>query len=226
MTHSTSFRSVLFDLDGTLADTAPDLANALNKVLTENNRPPLPLQTIRYEVSNGASALIKLGFNIDSSDSQFESLRLRLLQHYAQAIAAETRLFDGMQEVLTMLEDLNIHWGVVTNKPSRFTHPLLDALALSPRAACVICGDTLEKKKPHPEPILHACDIVGCKPHETIYIGDALRDIEAGKRAGTKTLVALFGYISMQQQPLHWGADGLIDTPQEIIHWMLNYNPN
>jgi phosphoglycolate phosphatase len=214
------FHSVLFDLDGTLADTAPDLANALNNVLTENGRLPLPLQTIRYEVSNGATALIKLGFNIESNHPDFETLRLRLLELYAQAIAVETRLFDGMHEVLNALEALNIRWGVVTNKPSRFTTPLLDALALSQRAACVICGDTLEKKKPHPEPILHACNIVGCKPHQTIYIGDAQRDIEAGKRAGTKTLVALFGYISEHQQPRQWGADGLVESPQDIIRWL------
>jgi phosphoglycolate phosphatase len=220
------FRSVLFDLDGTLADTAPDLANALNKVLVENERSPLPLQTIRYQVSNGASALIKLGFEIEDNHRDFEPLRLRLLEFYAQAVAAETRLFDGMHEVLNGLEVLNIRWGVVTNKPSRFTNPILEALALSHRTACVISGDTLAKKKPHPEPILHACNIVGCKPHESIYVGDAQRDIEAGNRAGTKTLVALFGYISAQQQPLQWGADGLVDTPQEIIHWLCNYIPN
>ena len=220
------FRSVLFDLDGTLADTAPDLANALNKVLMENARAPLPLQTVRCQVSNGASALIKLGFNIEPDHADFEPLRLRLLEFYSQAIAAETRLFDGMHEVLNGLEALNIRWGVVTNKPSRFTDPLLQALALSHRAACVVSGDTLDKKKPNPEPILHACNIVGCEPQECIYVGDAQRDIEAGRRAGTKTLVALFGYISEQQPPLQWGADGLVDAPQDIIHWLSNYIPN
>jgi phosphoglycolate phosphatase len=220
------FRSVLFDLDGTLADTAPDLANALNKVLAENRHEPLPLQIIRYQVSNGASALIKLGFHIEPDHPDFEPLRLRLLEFYAQAVAAETRLFDGMHEVLSGLEALGMRWGVVTNKPSRFTNPILEALALSHRSACVVSGDTLEKKKPHPEPILHACNIVGCTPHESIYVGDAQRDIEAGNRAGTKTLVALFGYISEQQQPQQWGADGMIETPQEIIHWLSNHIPN
>ena len=220
------FRSVLFDLDGTLADTAPDLANALNNVLAENGRPALPLQTVRYQVSNGASALIKLGFDIDHSHTEFEPLRLRLLEFYAQAIAVETRLFEGMHEVLCDLEALGIRWGVVTNKPSRFTNPLLQALDLSRRSACIVSGDTLKNKKPHPEPILHACDIVGCKPHETIYVGDAQRDIEAGNRAGTKTLVALFGYISDDQRPHHWGADGAVETPQEIIRWLSNNIPN
>ncbi len=220
------YSSILFDLDGTLADTAPDLASALNKVLIENQRAALPLQTIRYEVSNGASALIKLGFDIDSNHADFEPLRLRLLEFYSQSIAKETRLFAGMHEVLSALEAVNIPWGVVTNKPSRFTNPLLDALSLTQRAACIISGDTLEKKKPHPEPILHACNIVGCHPYETVYVGDAQRDIEAGKRAGTKTLVALFGYIGEQQRPAQWGADGLVETPQDIIHWLSNTNAN
>ena len=219
-------RSVLFDLDGTLADTAPDLANALNNVLIENGMAPLPRQVIRQEVSNGAMALTKLGFNIDSDHPDFEPRRLRLLEFYMQNIAAETRLFDGMHEVLDCLEGLNIHWGVVTNKPARFTEPLLKALNLSHRAACIVSGDTLEKKKPNPEPIIHACEIIGCKPHEVVYVGDAPRDIEAGKRAGTKTLVALFGYISEQQQPHQWGADGLVETPQDIINWLSCHMPN
>ena len=213
-------RSVLFDLDGTLADTAPDLANALNNVRMESGLAPLPLQTIRCEVSNGAIALTKLGFDIDSDHPQFEPLRLRLLEHYRQNIATETRLFDGMHAVLKTLEEMNIHWGVVTNKPARFTEPLLNALDLTHRAACIVSGDTLEKKKPHPEPILHACNIVGCRPTETVYVGDAPRDIEAGKRAGTKTLVALFGYISDHEQPQQWGADGMVQAPQDILSWV------
>lgn len=220
------FRSVLFDLDGTLADTAPDLASALNKALVANGRPAMALETIRYQVSNGASALVKLGFNIDNDHVEFEPLRQQLLEFYAQAIAADTRLFDGMHEVLNTLETMNIAWGVVTNKPTRFTEPLLQALELSRRSACVVCGDTLEKKKPHPEPILHACNIVGCQPKEAIYVGDAPRDIEAGRRAGTKTLVALFGYISKDQQPRQWGADGCIETPQDLIGWITSNMPN
>ncbi len=219
-------RSVLFDLDGTLADTAPDLANALNNVREEQGLPPLPPPDIRCQVSNGASALIRLGFNIDSGDPGFEPLRLRLLEFYARAIAAQTRLFEGMHDVLNTLDALNIPWGVVTNKPSRFTNPLLQALQLTERAACVICGDTLEKKKPHPEPVLHACNIIGCKPHEAVYVGDARRDIDAGRQAGAKTLVAMFGYIGEDQRPEEWGADGLVHSPQDIIHWLCGTLPN
>lgn len=220
------FRSVLFDLDGTLADTAPDLANALNKVLVEQGRSPLPLSIIRYQVSNGATALIKLGFNIDSDHAEFEPLRLRLLEFYAQALAEETRLFNGMHNVLDALDALDMRWGIVTNKPTRFTTPLIQSLELHKRTACVVCGDTLEKKKPHPEPILHACKLVGCMPNETVYVGDAQRDIQAGKQAGTKTLVALFGYISVEQQPHQWGADGFVNNPLDIISWLASNMPN
>jgi len=219
-------RSVLFDLDGTLADTAPDLANALNNVRMEMGLAPLPLQVIRPEVSNGATALTRLGFNIDCTHPEFEPLRLRLLEFYQQNIAAETRLFEGMHEVLKVLENSDIQWGVVTNKPARFTEPLLKALDLSHRATCIVSGDTLEKKKPNPEPILHACNIVGCKPHQAVYVGDAPRDIEAGRRAGTKTLVALFGYINEQQQPRQWGADGFVETPRDIVNWLSGYMRN
>lgn len=219
-------RSVLFDLDGTLADTAPDLAHALNKVREECGLKPLPLNIVRYEVSNGATALTRLGFNIDSDHPDFEKRRLRLLDIYRQNIAVQTSLFEGMHDVLNTLEKSGIVWGIVTNKPARFTEPLVKALNLSHRAACIVSGDTLEKKKPNPEPILHACKIVGCKPQETVYVGDASRDIEAGLRAGTKTLVALFGYISEHQQPQQWGADGFVKTPQDILGWLAGSSSN
>jgi phosphoglycolate phosphatase len=214
--------SVLFDLDGTLADTAPDLAIALNKVLKEQGLEPLSLETIRYEVSNGATALVRLGFQLEPDHPQFEPLRLRLLEHYASDIARYTRLFEGMHELLDNLERKDIAWGIVTNKPSRFTDPLLAQLGVRERAACVVSGDTLEKKKPHPEPILYACKIIGCQPGQCVYVGDALRDIQAGQRAGTKTVVALFGYILDKQMPQGWGADALVDHPMEIWQWLQN----
>ena len=148
------------------------------------------------------------------------------LERYALRLCEASALFPGLEHLLEILDSAGLPWGVVTNKPTRFTKPLLHALELSQRSACVICGDTLEKKKPHPEPILHACSIVGCQPNETIYVGDAQRDIEAGRHAGTKTLVAMFGYIGEDQQPQQWGADGYVDTPQEIIHWLSNHMPN
>lgn len=211
-------RCVLFDLDGTLADTAPDLAYALNGVLVEQGRAPLSLDTIRPAASHGGIALIRCGFGEGHPDE--ESLRQRLLAIYSDNIARETRLFSGMDAVLTDLETRGLHWGVVTNKPSRFTEPLLDALQLSQRAACVVSGDTCENSKPHPQPILHACELAGVSAQECLYVGDAARDIEAGRRAGTRTLAALFGYIGEDDQPQNWGADALIERPQDILHWL------
>jgi phosphoglycolate phosphatase len=213
-------RSVLFDLDGTLADTAPDLAIALNKVMREEGLEPLALETIRYEVSNGATALTRLGFQLDPKHPDFEPLRIRLLEHYADAVAENTRLFAGMHELLSNLEDADIAWGIVTNKPTRFTTPLLKQLGVLDRAACVICGDTLAKKKPHPDPILHACGLIGCDPGKCVYVGDAERDIIAGKRAGTFTLVALFGYILDKQSPLSWEPDAFVEHPADIWTWL------
>lgn len=209
-------QSLLFDLDGTLADTAPDLCHALNRVRQEQNLAPMDLQTVKYQVSNGAGALIRLGFNIDDSHIEFEPLRKRLLEIYANNIAVHTRLFDGMESLLQYAESHGISWGVVTNKPSRFTLPLMQQLGISSRAGCIISGDTLERKKPHPDPILHACQLLGCPPEQSVYVGDAPRDIEAGNKAGSKTIVALFGYIDDDQEPHSWGADAGVHHPMQI----------
>ena len=211
-------RCVLFDLDGTLADTAPDLAYALNGVLAEQGRAPLPLGTIRPAASHGGLALIRCGFG--EGHPEEEALRQRLLGIYRDNIARETRLFAGMAAVLADLEARGLHWGVVTNKPSRFTEPLMDALDLSRRAACIVSGDTCENSKPHPQPILHACALAGVSAQECLYVGDAARDIEAGRRAGTHTLAALFGYIGADDLPQQWGADALIEQPGEILDWL------
>ena len=210
-------RTVLFDLDGTLLDTAPDLAAALNSVRIKHGHPALPDEIIRPHVSHGAAALIKFGFSIDEHAAQFEPLRQELLEYYGQNLACETRLFPGMQEVLHTIENAGLNWGVVTNKPERFTLPLLDELELAQRAACIVCGDTLEEKKPHPQPLLHACKLAGSHYRECVYIGDAQRDIEAGKNAGMLTLVAMFGYISEYDRPEQWGAEGLVHAAADII---------
>ncbi|MCL4315493.1 MAG: HAD-IA family hydrolase [Gammaproteobacteria bacterium] len=216
-------RTVLFDLDGTLADTAPDLAYALNAVLQEQNRPALPYERIRPAVSHGASALIRLGFSIEPGDANFEPLRLRLLDIYEQHLADQTALFPGVPELLTQIEQRGMNWGVITNKPAWLTEPLLDKLGLTQRAACIVSGDTTTRRKPDPEPMLYACNKSGSTVQQCVYIGDAERDIEAGKRAGMKTLVALFGYIAEGDTPHAWGADGMIDTPQDVLDWMDNH---
>lgn len=208
-------KTVLFDLDGTLADTAPDLAAALNHVLTSNDCEPLPFETIRPHVSHGGMALVTLGFGKDHP--QFDTFYKELLAHYQANIANETTLFPGMSELLSELEKQSINWGVVTNKPGWLTEPLLDALNLSSRAITIVSGDTLEQRKPHPAPILHACNQAGSEAEECIYVGDAERDIEAGNRAGMHSIIALFGYIAETDTPDDWGAYSTVNSPQEII---------
>ncbi len=215
-----TLRTVLFDLDGTLADTAPDLAYALNTVLQEQHRRALPYERIRPVASHGASALIRLGFNIEPGDINFEPLRLRLLDVYQRHLADQTTLFPGIAELLQDIERCGMNWGVITNKPARLTEPLMDKLGLARRAACIVSGDTTARRKPDPEPMLYACRKAGSAVRQCVYVGDAERDIEAGKRAGMKTLVALFGYIADGDQPHTWGADGMINAPREILAWM------
>jgi phosphoglycolate phosphatase len=212
--------TVLFDLDGTLLDTAPDLADALNTVLAENRHEPLPYETIRGMVSHGGIALIKLGFRLDESSPDFEPLRQRLLSIYRANLSSKTRPFPGMAELLEQLEQGGLNWGVVTNKPAWLTEPLLQDLGLLQRAACVVSGDTLDERKPHPAPMLHACELAGSRPEQCVYIGDARRDIEAGKNAGMYTLVALFGYFMDDDRPHEWQADGIMEQPLELLAWL------
>jgi len=213
-------KSVLFDLDGTLLDTAPDLAAALNHVLTQNGRQTLAFETIRPWVSHGGIALIKNGFSIEPDASGFEDLRTQLLHYYLNNISVHTALFPGMSELLQSLEKAGIKWGIVTNKPTWLTEPLLDELNLTKRSGCIISGDSLSEKKPHPLPLQHACKLIGCDVTESLYIGDAQRDIEAGKNARMPTLVALFGYIGDLDYPEDWGADAMVNSPSEILSWI------
>ncbi len=215
-------RAVLFDLDGTLLDTAPDLAKALNHVLLHNGRQPLPYENIRRVVSHGGRALIELGFGFESEVADFEQLRQQLLAYYKENICVHTQLFSGMPEVLDALEKHAITWGIVTNKPGWLTNPLLRELDLFHRAACVVSGDTLPERKPHPAPLLYACTLIGAEPNTCLYVGDAERDIEAGRNAQMQTMAALFGYLLENDQPETWGADTLIKAPSEILDWLFN----
>ncbi|MEN8108519.1 MAG: HAD-IA family hydrolase [Pseudomonadota bacterium] len=215
-----SIQTVLFDLDGTLLDTAPDLADALNTVLVENDRESLPYETIRGVVSHGGKALIELGFALQDSHPDFEPLRLRLLDIYLANIANKTRPFPGITKLLEQLERRDLNWGVVTNKPGWLTEPLLKELALFDRAACVVSGDTLPERKPHPAPMLYACELAGSLPAECVYIGDAQRDIEAGRNADMHTLVALFGYFMADDQPHIWQAEGMLEQPLDLLTWL------
>ena len=216
--------SVFFDLDGTLADTAPDLAAALNQILQEQNKPALPLDTIRPAVSLGGNAMIKLAFAIEEDDSDFTDFRQRFLEIYHERLHQDTHVFPGIEDVLEYIEAKNMIWGVVTNKPEWLTLPVMEQLKLTQRAACIISGDSTEFRKPHPGPMLHACEVTQCDPITSLYVGDALRDIEAGRAAGMKTLVADYGYIAKNENPEVWDADGSISEPEEIIDWLEKEN--
>ena len=216
----TETRTILFDLDGTLLDTAPDLADALNTVLVENQRSPLPLDDIRPAVSHGGVALVRLGFNMERSNPAFEDLRERLLEVYRENISRRTQPFPGISELLDSIEQRGLNWGIVTNKPGWLTEPLLQDLDLFNRAACVVSGDTLDERKPHPAPMLHASRLANSRPEQCVYIGDARRDIEAGNNAGMQTLVALFGYLQEEDDPHTWNANSMIEQPQDLLAWM------
>jgi len=215
-----SFSGVLFDLDGTLLDTAPDLVYACNVAALEAGLQPQDLQTLRPMVSNGASAMLQLMLDGQERDVDFDSLLDRMLSLYQDNIAVHTRFFDGMDGVLDELENRGLSWGIVTNKLACFTDPLLQSLDLFTRPGCVISGDTLPQMKPHPMPMLEACRRIGSKPAECVYIGDARRDIDAGKNAGMATLVALYGYIPENDPPHHWGADGQLSKPIDLLAWL------
>ncbi|WP_198265561.1 phosphoglycolate phosphatase [sulfur-oxidizing endosymbiont of Gigantopelta aegis] len=209
-------KAVLFDLDGTFADTAPDLAAALNQVLIEEGKPPLNYEIIRPVVSHGGIALIKLGFNFDEQHIDFERLKQRFLAIYEANIAELTRVFDGITALLEILKEKNIPWGIVTNKPGWLTDPLMQQMGYAQSAATIVSGDTTAQRKPHPEPLFYACKEMACEPDECIYIGDAERDIIAGNAAGMLTLTALFGYIEATDKPENWGADAMISHPKEV----------
>jgi len=209
--------SVLFDLDGTLVDTAPDMAAALNILLNEEHREAIPYQCIRPEVSNGAKGLLRLGFGIESHQPDYDRLRLRFLSIYESHLSVRSKLFEGMEYVLLQLEQNEIPWGVVTNKPGWLTAPLLDALDLSTRARCIVSGDTCEKAKPHPMPLLHAAKLLGQSAATCLYVGDAPRDVEAARAAGMAVFVAAYGYLETGSEPSTWGADALLEHPRDLI---------
>jgi len=215
-----SRQTVLFDLDGTLADTGPDLAFALNRLLGEQKRPELPYETIRPKVSQGGNALIQLGFGCSPDQPQFEPLRQRFLDIYEHNLCRHTQLFDGIHDVLNALDQRHIRWGIVTNKPGWLTTPLIKLLDLDTRIASLISGDTLPQRKPHPEPMLVACQQAGGQAEHCLTLGDHQRDIESANRAGMRSLAACWGYLSRHDKPETWGATALIQHPAELLDWL------
>jgi N-acetyl-D-muramate 6-phosphate phosphatase len=209
----TSRAAILFDLDGTLADTAPDLAAALNAMLLADGRAPLPFAAVRPWVSWGAVRLIRLGYGDELEAARLAELRRRFLACYEACLCRESRLFPGIDEALAALEFAAVPWGIVTNKPGWLTEPLLAALGLGGRAGTVISGDTLPFAKPHPMPLLHAARELGVPASQCIYVGDNVRDIEAGRAAGMYTIAAAWGYIPADDDPVAWQADRLMHAP-------------
>jgi phosphoglycolate phosphatase len=213
-------RAVLFDLDGTLADTYEDLGAALNRVRADLGMPPVPLVTLRPHASHGARGLLGAGCSVFPGDERFEPLRLAFLAHYEQCLCEASRLFEGVAELLAAIEERGLAWGIVTNKQTRFTEPLVSWLELAPRARAVICGDTTPHAKPHPAPLLAGARALGLPPEACVYVGDAERDMQAGVAAGMPTLLAAYGYIA-EEEPAHtWPAAGRIDTPLELLRWL------
>jgi len=208
--------AILFDLDGTLADTAPDLCGALNQLLTECGRPPMPLARTRRYTSSGARGMIGAGFGITPDDSEYAGLKERFLDLYAARLAQDTRLFEGMEQLLHQLDEAAIPWGIVTNKIARFTDPLLQALGLARRARVVVSGDTTPHLKPHPAPLLHAAQAIEIDPILCFYVGDDLRDVQAAHAAGMRAIVAMYGYLGDGPAPERWGGDASIGHPREL----------
>lgn len=213
-------RAVLFDLDGTLADTAPDLARALNRVRAAHRLAPMPVAITRRYTSSGARGLLKVGFGLDPGDERYEALRLQFLDFYAAGICVDTRLFDGMAELLDQLDQDRLPWGVVTNKAERFTFPLLQGLRLGERAACVVGGDTAARAKPHPDPLLHAAAALQLPPSACLYVGDDLGDVRAARAAGMRVIAAKYGYLGDGGSIESWQADAVIDHPREVLDYL------
>ena len=210
-------QAILFDLDGTLADTAPDLGLALNRLLAEEGRAAQPYAAIRPIASHGARGLIGLGFGIGPEHADFARLRQRFLDLYDAYYCEETRLFDGVVELLNELAGRGIVWGIVTNKPARFTDPLLAALPLPCPPGVAVSGDTVGVAKPDPKPMYYASEQLGIDPAHCFYVGDAERDIEAGRKVGMTTVLADYGYIGPEDEPHTWGADLRISHPLELL---------
>ena len=220
VTKLVGIKAVLFDLDGTLVDTAPDLGYALNLQRARHGLPPLDDAIIRPQASHGARGLLGVGFNLHPEDPHFARMREEFLQLYAENICRHSRPFPGILDLLSELEARQLKWGVVTNKPARFTEPLMSILDLAERAACIVSGDTCPQPKPHPAPMLAAAELCGATPAQCLYLGDAERDIQAANAAAMPALVAAWGYIDATDQPHTWGAHGEIHRPTDTLDYL------
>lgn len=213
-------RGVLFDLDGTLIDSAPDLGAAVNRMRSVRGLAVLADAELRPHASHGARGLVGAGFGVTPDQPEFQLLRDEFLAYYADALCVHTALFPGVTALLDALDAAGLPWGIVTNKVTRLTLPLLDALNLRQRPGCIVCGDTTARAKPHPDPLFAAAAMLAMPPAACVYVGDAERDVEAGNAAGMATLVARYGYIRQDEKPELWRAHGHLATPLELLSWL------
>ena len=213
---TSAVRAVLFDLDGTFADTAPDMARALNVIRQQHGLAALPLATIRPHVSHGARGMLDVGFGISPHHETFVALRDAFYDEYQRNLCIDSALFDGVDSLVDTLAQHDIVWGIVTNKAARFALPIAEALGFAHRAACIVCGDTTAHTKPHPAPLLHAAALIGVNPAHTIYVGDDERDIQAAHAADMRGVVAAYGYIDANNDTEAWGAEFSIATPSDL----------
>ncbi|WP_459077327.1 N-acetylmuramic acid 6-phosphate phosphatase MupP [Metapseudomonas sp. CR3202] len=209
-------QAVLFDMDGTLLDSAPDFIAICQAMLAERGLPPRDEKAIRDVVSGGARAMVATAFEMDPEAPEFEPLRLEFLERYQNHCAVLTRPFDGIDELLADIEQAKLIWGVVTNKPVRYAEPIMEQLGLAGRSAVLICPDHVKNSKPDPEMLLLACSKLNLDPASVLFVGDDLRDIESGRAAGTRTAAVSYGYIHPSDNPAHWGADVVVDHPLEL----------
>jgi 2-phosphoglycolate phosphatase len=211
-------RAVLFDLDGTLIDSAPDLAEAANALRLEHGLPALPHEQLRPMVGAGARGMLGVAFGVGPGDSRFDPLRDAFLARYEQALLVHTRPFAQVAELLAALETAGLGWGIVTNKAARFAVPVVEGLGLRPTAGALVCGDTTPHAKPHPEPLLEAARRLAVLPADCVYVGDDLRDVQAGRAAGMSTVVAAWGYLGLGERVEAWDADAIINHPVELLN--------
>jgi 2-phosphoglycolate phosphatase len=212
--------AVLFDLDGTFADTAPDLGAALNHVRALHGLPPLPLEILRPQASHGSRGLLKVGMNVEPDAPDYDNMRDAFLQHYEDHICDRTVLFPGMAALINELERHDLQWGIVTNKPHRYTVPLMERLGYAKRAACLVSGDTCEQAKPHPMPMLHAAKLMGVDAKNCLYLGDDLRDMEAAQASGMTGIIAAYGYIDPDANFGTWPAAGSVSNSLALLRYI------
>ncbi|MDH3647865.1 MAG: phosphoglycolate phosphatase [Gammaproteobacteria bacterium] len=226
MTEPRQIDAVLFDLDGTLLDTAPDMVAALNRLLIEQECEELPYEQLRPVVSHGSFGLLAAAFGAEIEPARLQELTARFLVLYSEALAVDTALFAGVSDLLNAIDDQGLPWGIVTNKPEWLTDRVLSQMGIFATAGCVVSGDSLAQRKPHPAPLRHAAGLLNSNPANCIYVGDAERDIQAGRAAGMLTLVATYGYIQDHESPEDWQADGSLQHPLDLQQWLPGASSN